>query len=492
MSMLQVVVSGAVLLVLYSFVVRALGVAAFGVWSLVLATVSAGRLGDLGMARAVVRFVAQRLGRDDEAEAALIVETAAVTLGGVGALLLPILYLPCAWSLRAVVSGPSQPDALRLLPYALASVWLLAIGGVFQSALDGCQRIDVRNLIGIGANILHLALTLVLVPRYGLDGLAYAQILQCSALVVGSWIALRRQLPPLSIVPRTWRRLLAGEMLRYSVNLQVASAAQLLFEPVTKVLMTKFGGLEAVGYFEMANRLLLQVRRLPLSAAEVLVPVVAHLETKPGNRVGSICREAFGLLTYCSVPLFGIVVALAPVVSAIWLGRREPVFIVFVSVLAAAWFVNTLASVAYFANLGSGRLLWNTATHLVMGVVNIALGLGLGRMFGAGGVLLAFACAILCGSAILALSYYREQKASLITFCTRLEGTLVAVAMCGIAAAWLACVTLRSGTSDWVTGAVAAVVFCATVAIPAWQHPVRHQLTAHIGQWVGGVKRVNA
>src|SRR5262249_60115410 len=113
---------------LYSFVVRALGEAAFGVWALVLATVSAGRLGDLGMSRAVVRFVAQRRGRGDEEEAALIVETAAVTLGGVGAVLLPIVYVPCAWSLGAVVPRASQPEAIALLPYALASVWLLTIG----------------------------------------------------------------------------------------------------------------------------------------------------------------------------------------------------------------------------------------------------------------------------------------------------------------------------------------------------------------------------
>src|SRR5262249_42084413 len=326
MSMLQVVVSGLLLLLLYSFVVRALGEAAFGVWALVLATVSAGRLGDLGMSRAVVRFVAQRRGRGDEKEAALIVETAALTLGGVGAVLLPILYVPCAWSLGAVVSGPSLSQAIALLPYALASVWLLAIGGAFQSALDGCQRLDVRNAIGIGSNILHLALALVLVPHYGLVGLAYAQVLQCSALVVGSWIALRRQLRALPMVPCNWKRPLAGEMLTYSINLQIGSAAQLLFEPVSKMLMARFGGLEAVGYFEMANRLVLQVRRLPLSAAEVLVPVVAHFETRPGNRVGAICREAFGLLAYCAVPLYGIVIAMAPVVSTMWLGRREPVF----------------------------------------------------------------------------------------------------------------------------------------------------------------------
>src|SRR5262249_36660470 len=184
----------------------------------------------------------------------------------------------------------------------------------------------VRNAIGIGSNILHLVLALTLVPRHGLVGLADAQVLQCSGLVLGGWIALRRQLRALPTIPCTWKRSLAREMLTYSINRQIGSAAQLLFERVSKMLMTRFGGLEAVGYFEMANRLVLQVRRLPLSAAEVLVPAVAHFETRPGNRLGAICREAFGLLAYCAVPLYGIVIAMAPVVSTMWLGRREPVF----------------------------------------------------------------------------------------------------------------------------------------------------------------------
>src|SRR5262249_25574975 len=158
----------------------------------------------------------------------------------------------------------------------------------------------------------HLTLSLLLVPRYGLLGLAYAQILQCSALVVGSWMALRRQLRGLSWVPCAWNRSLAVEMATYSLNVQVGSAAQLLFEPVTKILMTQFGGLEAVGLFEMANRLVLQVRRLPLSAGEVLVPVVAGLETGSTKRMTVIYREAFGLLAFCSIPLYGMTVAVTP------------------------------------------------------------------------------------------------------------------------------------------------------------------------------------
>jgi O-antigen/teichoic acid export membrane protein len=52
----------------------------------------------------------------------------------------------------------------------------------------------------------------------------------------------------------------------------------MLYDPITKALLTKFGGLSLVGYYEMANKLIYQIRSLKVSANQILVPAFADLK----------------------------------------------------------------------------------------------------------------------------------------------------------------------------------------------------------------------
>jgi O-antigen/teichoic acid export membrane protein len=61
MAVLQVIVSGGILFALFYVLLRAIGAAQFGVWALVLATVSATRVSELGLSGGVVKFVAKHL-----------------------------------------------------------------------------------------------------------------------------------------------------------------------------------------------------------------------------------------------------------------------------------------------------------------------------------------------------------------------------------------------------------------------------------------------
>jgi hypothetical protein len=43
-------------------------------------------------------------------------------------------------------------------------------------------------------------------------------------------------------------------------NIQAITISQMLYDPITKGLLVKFGGLDLAGYYEMANRLVVQLR----------------------------------------------------------------------------------------------------------------------------------------------------------------------------------------------------------------------------------------
>src|SRR2546422_10484826 len=93
LSVVQVVVAGGALLFFYRYLLDTIGVAAVGVWSVVLATTSVGRIADFGMSGGVSRFVARAGARNGVLQAATYVETAAAS-SGIGTGLLAVLGFP--------------------------------------------------------------------------------------------------------------------------------------------------------------------------------------------------------------------------------------------------------------------------------------------------------------------------------------------------------------------------------------------------------------
>jgi O-antigen/teichoic acid export membrane protein len=193
-------------LILYRYLIATIGVERLGIWSVVLATTSASRITELGLTGSVVRFVAKYLASDDHKNASDIVQTAVLSLGGFVGFVLLAAYFPSLWILSRVLPAAAIPQADALLPYALASLWFTTMSGVFLSALDGCQRTDMRALFNTGSSVLTLLASMLLVPKFGLLGLAYGQLGLAGILLVASWICVKLELTELPRIPFRWRR----------------------------------------------------------------------------------------------------------------------------------------------------------------------------------------------------------------------------------------------------------------------------------------------
>lgn len=411
-SVVQVVVSGVIMFVLYRRILDILGTEQLGIWSVVLATASASRIGELGLSAGVTRFVARYRALERDEASGRAMQTAALSIAGLFALVLSAAYPLLSLLFVRLFPAGALGAAHALLPYALVSLWLGAVAGVFQSGLDGCQRIDWRVLLTVFGQVLFFSAALWLVPRYGLMGLAWAQILQGTVALITGWLALRRLLPGLPWFPYEWRWVFFREMMCYGLQFQLGSIAMMLFDPLTKGLLGKYGGLAAAGYYEMASQLVNKVRTLIIAANQVLVPVIAGLnETEPG-RLRELYRANLHLLFYVTFPIYALVAAWGPILSELWLGRYERVFAFFVSVLALAWCINTFAGPAYFANLGTGHIFWNTASQIWMGLTNAALGVLLGPYFGASGIVWGMAIALATGSALIMGVFQSKQRLS--------------------------------------------------------------------------------
>lgn len=412
-SVAQTVISGVVLFLLYRHLLNHLGAEQLGLWSVVLASTSVARLSDLGLSGSVVKFVARYRALADNIQAGAVIQTAAISIGIGIAVLGVVAYPLLGIALKVAVPAAAMPEALSILPWAVLSLWIASVAGVFQSGLDGCHRIDLRNLLIVVTNIIYLGAASWLVPRHGLLGLAIAQACQALILLLLSWMLIRREILSLPLIPRTWSPKAFREMFRYAASFQVTAIAVFFFEPMTKLLMSKFGGLSSAAYYEMASQVVTKLRALIISATQALVPAVANLHVNAPADISELYQRTYRAVFFLAVPMFSGIAITLPSLSILWIGRLEDEFVLFGLLLCLGWCLNTLTGPAYFFNLGTGELKWNSTSHVVMAALNVILGVAMGVAFGSHGILLSAMTALVVASCILLFGFNKDHQLTL-------------------------------------------------------------------------------
>jgi O-antigen/teichoic acid export membrane protein len=484
LTVLQVLVLGFTPVLLYRFLLDSLGVELLGVWTVVLSSTTVTQVSELGLSSSSVILVAKYLARNDTTSAAKVVQTAMLSITVLAGMFLVVIYPFLGWLLGLVIPPGQMEVALSILPFSIVSLFITLITGVVQSGLDGCQRIDLRSGVQMGSSVFNLLICLVLIPSYGLVGLAYAYVIQAVLVLLVEWWLLRKILKTLPYLPHQWDRDLFREMLSYGINFQITSLVMMLYEPTTTALLSRFGGLAAVGYFQMAKRMVRQVRSLVVSTNQVVVPFVADLQEKDSSAIQAVYHTSYSLMFYLAVPLYALVVAITPLISEVWIGHYEEAFVRFSIILAVGWFLNTLNAPAYFANLGLGELRWNTIAHVTIAMLNGGLGLFAGGKYGGTAVVVAWVISLVMGSFLIVIPYHKIHKLPLRNLIPQGSRMLSLASVGGACMVLFFYYNVAPLLDLFLVVATSLFVFIAVIAVPLWIHPMRKRLMRWISRYI--------
>jgi O-antigen/teichoic acid export membrane protein len=473
----QTIASAAVLFFLYRFLIRTIGIDRLGIWSLVLATTSIVTLANQGFSTSIIKFVAQYAARDRMNDVSALIQTALISICAALALISVGLYPAARWALHMVLPAAGFAEADAILPLALVSLWLNVLEGLLQAGFAGHELITVCNYLEVAGALTYLPLAFLLVPKHGLLGLAYAQAIQAAAILVITWLLLRKRLPALPIVPYRWSRVLFSEMASYGLHFQLITLSQALREPVTKLLIAKFGGLALTGLYEMAARAVFTLREIIVQANQVLVPTISRLQQRDPASIPALYRESYRLVFFLAFPGFALLTALSPLISRVWIGHLEAAFVEFVAILSAGWLVNVLSNPAYVVDLGTGALRWVSVGCVATAVLNAILGSLAGRFAGGIAVAGASAFSLTCGYCIIVVAYHVQNHAPFIQLFPRESAAIVATSLAGASLflPFFRSLPVHSVFSAHVTVAVAAAL-TTMVVIPMWTHPMRKRV----------------
>mgnify|MGYP000008098273 CR=1 FL=1 len=432
-SVAEVLLNGLGLFFIYKNVVSTLGVSLLGVWSLVLATTAFGRLADVGISAGLARFVAREQAKGEAGSPQSYIETGMLSVAAIMGVLTLLAYWPIYFALGIALHDQQLALAREIIPYALLTFWLLNINAVTAAALLGLHRADLRSISNICGMLVQVAASLALVKGFQLKGLAWAQTAQYVVAIGLSWTFVVRVGRTVPVLPTHFQRGLFKELLGFGTKLQVGTIANLLFEPTTKIIIGHIAGTAVLGLYELAYRMVYQVRGIAITALQNLVPAFANLKETDPAALGVLFRKTCRMAALVGAPIMAAVIAGAPLVSLIWIGTYNSDFTRLAALLSLCWAVNILAAPAYFLGMGTGEVNVSVGGQVVTGVLSPALGLGLGLAFGAYGAV----CGVVVGKIIgdLAPAYANRPSRDLRSSALLYPPNMLALAFVGLVSA---------------------------------------------------------
>jgi O-antigen/teichoic acid export membrane protein len=397
-AVLEVTITTLLLFVSYSYLVRTVGIGTMGIWSLVVGIVAFSQGADLGFSKSITRFVARSSAQGDIDVLVAYVATAFVTVLLFLLLAATILYFPLSMVLSLLLDEDASKIAIVLLPLSLLYLVISRTALVTLSALQGIQYTSTKSAIMTVGIIFQVFWMITLVPVYGIVGMVYAQVAQAGLTLVFSMIALCMHLPRVPIGSLKWSATLFKEIFSFGMRSQLISWLTICLEPVTKIFISQFGGVEVLGVFEVANRLVAQTTKLLVAANEVLFPAISDLRITGPEKVKEIYGKALSLTSVAGMIAFPALVCATPILSQVILGSENQMLVLMVALLSVGRFVNVQSGPAYFLGYGFGTLRPNIIGHALIAVSNITLAPLLGYLYGGIGVTLAASFSILVGN----------------------------------------------------------------------------------------------
>jgi len=371
-ALAQSLITLASMLLVYRVLIAYQGLAALGLWSLLTMFSGIATAFDVSGASALARSVARHENEFFERTPTPIIHTVLITSLAINGVLLLLLLALAAALLPHLVEPAQLAQAWELVPWVagLMLVNPLAVG--LTSSIDGLMRADQRAMLMSAAALIGAITAVALIPNVGVVGIAIAQAIQQMIVIGGAWTLLRWHVDDFGWIPRHWKRTIFRQTTAYAVKMNVVGVLGLLFEPVTKYCLTLSGGTTALGAYELAARLVVQLRNLAVSSTVPLVPVLAGISENENHRLATVLTRAQRLIVPAALGVALMSLLATPIMCLIILGHFSMTVLRMGALLTWGWSINLIALPLYLVAQAQGQLRWNIASHALIGLTVVA------------------------------------------------------------------------------------------------------------------------
>ncbi len=388
--------------------VHGLGDVRYGVWMFVNSVIAYLALGNFGVNKAVVRYVAKFDGLNDHQRISRVFTTSSAILACVGACILAVtISMAFVWRRPFGVTDELAGEAWTLLFLLACTLAVSLTLGVSRSVLAGLGRFPALNGIRTMSLLLRNALLVGAVWCGGGLAAVGGVVFAVCVLDVGCAILVaRRYFPKLTFSPRyvDWEtvRVIGG----YGSNMFIGSIAFLVISQSAFLVIGAFLSAESITYYSIGSSLKDQVLTVFVAMIAVLVPAVSKWEAVGDSeaiRRLFIVATRYGLFMLVPVEL-GLLILGRPFL-ALWMGPQyaDTSYMTLV-VVSVPMFLSASHLVGARILEGIGKVRPLALILVAQAVVTVGLCIVLVRPYGIEGVALAISLPLaICSCAVTVL-----------------------------------------------------------------------------------------
>ncbi len=420
--------SAGVVFVGYPVYLTVLGYRTFGVWLVLSTFISVAQLGNAGVSQALIQQIAAASARHDTVaiRRAIYTSLAILVLSGLLLISLATRYRePIVSFVR--IPAEEMGTALHLLPaIAIFSVYGLIVDATL-CIFSGLGRADITNYLQLSVQVVT-QLTSILLTRshHGLAGLVTATGSSLLTVHIVTFILLKKRgvLGLLRPVIIGWTDL--RHLMGFGLQLTGSSVLTLLVNPVSKLLLARYGAVSAVPTYDICYNVAFRVRNLFEPSQRALVPEISRLRAQRTTdalaKEAHLYKSSLRLLLWCT-PIYLLVFAAAPSLLQGWLRTNyHPYLVPNLRIMLCGTYVSLLGTPAFYLFLGSRRIsqiIISNAVQLTIAVLPLLL-IGLsGRALNAESAAISCSTGMLLSSALLLIRqsqiYERRRTAPMAT-----------------------------------------------------------------------------
>ena len=346
----------------YPIYLHYLGYHRYGLWLVLSVVVSVAQLGNLGIPWALMKLVAEDHAHGDWEGVKTYINIGCGIILGIGLVFLSAVILSRSYLVNWFhLSGADRAMVYSMTPYVAALSVLVLLFSTFNASLGGLGRIDLTSynetlvqvlIIAFCALLLYLGLDMRGMVLGTLCGYTVAQIIsfvQVQTIVPIPLLARTR------ITPAKARQLLGTGGWIMSSGIFTAT-----FIPFTRLMLSRFAGMEAVTVNEICLSGSMRVRSIFEMAIRPMMPEVSNLGVKDKERltdhIRRMERKAFLVIFGVAIPVFVLLFFTMNPLLHIWLHKS------FNAALPATFrialigaFASLLGCSGYYMLIGLGR-----------------------------------------------------------------------------------------------------------------------------------------
>jgi O-antigen/teichoic acid export membrane protein len=371
------------------FILGHIGPTDYGLWVLIGSVLGYGTLLDLGIAGALIKYIAQYVAEGRREDVGKLIATALRLYAGLGAVALTAcLALAPLFPSWFAVPGEKRATAVQLV-VVMGIGLAVSIPAVVPSAiLRGLQRYDLGSLVSsLGTLLFVAAAVAVLLAGGGVVSLAGVSVATTIlAQILALWL-IRRTAPWMRLGWAGGERSLMRVLGSFSIWLFVEDMMWRVQTRTDEIVIGAFLPISVITPYSIARRLGEIPQLVTDQFMKVLMPVASELHAERDMaRLRSLFVAGSRVTLAVVVPLAAVVILLARPLLTVWVGPEYADAAILVALLGLATLIDTSTWPAGAVLQGIGRYRAIALLSVVAAAANLGLSLLLVRPLGVLGV----------------------------------------------------------------------------------------------------------